>query len=129
MSEQELYEIARRRIDKRIRRWTVWSIDLALLIMTLAGQVIFGDTSYSNLSAALFLGWGGIFTLHTIIAALAESRDGQIESEVAKLRTAVREHGDIYEKPKRLELTDDGEMNELVDWQNVEDNDRTRHES
>jgi hypothetical protein len=100
MSEQELYEIASQRIDQRTRRWTLWAVNLAVLIFCLAGVV-------SNIvSVAIFLAWGGVFTFHTIVAGFAEARQGEIDSLVDKLR-AARE---MYEKPKRLELSEDGEL-------------------
>ncbi len=108
MSENELYEIARQRIDRRNRRWTIWSFDLAGLILSLALLILMSDTPYETVAGALFMAWGGVFTLHTILASLAQSRDGAIEDEVAKLRAAV------YEKPKRLELSDDGELVEFT---------------
>jgi hypothetical protein len=111
MSEQEIYEIARRRIDKRNRRWTLWGIDLAGLILAVSALILLGETVYVNFAAAIFMAWAGVFVLHTIVAALGHSRDSDIESEAAKLRGAV------YEKPKRLELTDDGELVDLDDWE------------
>lgn len=110
MSEQEIYEMARRRIDKRNRRWTIWAFDLAGLILAVAALILLGDTVYVQLAAAIFMAWAGVFVLHTIVAALGHSRDNDIESEVAKLRAAS------YEKPKRLELTEDGELVDLEDW-------------
>jgi hypothetical protein len=111
MSEQELYDIARQRIDKRNRRWTFWAIDLAGLILSMAALILLGDSVYATVGAAVFMAWAGIFTFHTIIAAMAQSRDKDIEGEVAKLREAVE-----YEKPKRMELTEDGEILEHDDW-------------
>lgn len=110
MSEQEIYEMARQRIDRRNRRWTLWAFNLAGLILVLSALILLGDTAYADIAAAVFMAWGGVFTLHTILAALGHSRESDIESEVAKLRGAV------YEKPKRLELTDDGELVDLEDW-------------
>jgi hypothetical protein len=69
------------------------------------------------------MAWGGIFTFHTIIAAMAQSRDGDIEGEVAKLREAA---GDIYEKPKRLEVGEDGELVEHNNWALEEDAQKQR---
>src|SRR5262249_30137735 len=109
MSEQEIYEIARRRIDKRNRRWTLWGIDLAGLVLTLSALIALGDTVYADFAAAIFMAWAGVFVLHTIVAALGHSRENDIENEVAKLREAT------YEKPKRLELTEDGELIDLDD--------------
>ena len=50
------------------------------------------------------------FVMHCILISMAESRANDIEKEVAKLREAT-----AYEKPKRIELTDDGELEEIVD--------------
>jgi hypothetical protein len=120
MSDQELYEIARRRIDQRNRRWTIWAVDLAGLILSLAALVFLGKTGYATIGAGVFLAWAGIFTMHTIVAAMAQSRDGDIEGEVAKLREVV-----AYEKPKRMELSEDGELVEREDWE-VEEAGRNR---
>jgi hypothetical protein len=117
MSEQELFELARQRIDRRNRRWTLWSINLTGLILSLALLILVGETAYSTVAAAIFMAWAGVFTLHTIVAAMGHSRDSDIEGELAKLRDAV------YEKPKRLELSDDGELVELTDLEQ----ERARH--
>lgn len=109
MSEQELYEIARQRIDQRNRRWKLWAVNLSVWILSLAALILLGETPYVDAAAAVFMGWGGVLALHTIFNALAESREKNIEKEVERLREAV------YEKPKRVELTDDGELNVLTD--------------
>jgi hypothetical protein len=111
MSEHELYQIARERINQRNRRWTFWAVDLAGLVLSLAALVFLSDGVSATLATAIFLAWGGIFTLHTIVAAMAQSRDGDIEGEVAKLRDA------FYEKPKRLEVGEDGELVERDDFE------------
>jgi hypothetical protein len=121
MSDQELYEIARRRIDQRNRRWIFWAIDLMILIMLVAALVFLGDTTYATIGVAALLGWAGIFVLHTIAATMAESRDKDIEGEVAKLRDAVS----VYEKPKRLGVGEDGELVEHDNWE-VEEAQRSR---
>ncbi len=120
MSDQELYDIARRKIDQRNRRWTIWGVDLVILVLLLAALIFLSETFYVNIAAAVFMAWGGVFTLHTIVTAMAHSRDNDIEGEIAKLRDAVS----TYEKPKRLELSDDGELVEHDDWE-VEDVRRT----
>ncbi len=107
MSDQDLYEIASTRVHKRNRRWMLWSLNLGVLILMLAGLIMAGG---SQAAVTLFLGWGAIFTTHTLILAFAESTEGSIETEVAKLRKAI---GDEYEKPKRLELGADGELTEV----------------
>ncbi len=126
MADQELYEIAQRRIDRRNRRWTLWGIDLAILIFFVAAIVVFSDTAYVTLVSAAMLAWGGIFVLHTIITVMAHSRDEDIEKEVAKLREAAM----LYEKPKRMRLTEDGEIADDTDvhWQHAETERRLRSE-
>ena len=118
MSNQELYEIARQRIDHRNRRWTLWAVDLAVLIATVGVMILLVDTPYQMISLAVMIAWAGVFTLHTIVAAMAHSRSDDIEKEVSKLREAMPE---AYEKPKRLHLTDDGEITDEDDWAYEED--------
>ncbi len=116
MSESELYQIARQRIDQRNRRWTLWAVDLLVLILTLAAVAL---TEGSPIFAAIFLGWGGVFTVHTILLSLAQSRTSSIEREVARLRAAAADEG-VYEKPKRqarVELSEDGELIQADDWE------------
>ncbi len=90
MSESELYQIARERIDARNRRWTWWAVDLVVLIFTLAVVAL---TDGTPITVALFLGWGGVFTLHTIWASLEQSRTSSIEREVERLRAAANAEG------------------------------------
>jgi hypothetical protein len=119
MSQQELYEIASKRIDQRNRRWTLWAFNLGVLILSVAGIVFVGDTAYESLAAGFMLLCAGVFVAHTIILGMSESRDGDIEKEIAKLQDYA------YEKPKRLELSDDGELVDYSDWQE-EDAERSR---
>jgi hypothetical protein len=110
MSDDQLYEIARRRVQQRNRRWSLWALNLGVLILTLAGMILMG----SEVTVAIFLAWTAIFVVHTIILGFAESSASSIENEVAKLRKAASI--DSYEKPKhRLELTDDGELTEMIE--------------
>lgn len=115
MSDQELYQIAQQRIRRRNRRWTIWAFDLAGLIMTVAGLIFFSDTPYVNYAVGIMIAWAGVFTLHTIVAAMNQSQDEDIEKEIAKLREAAG-----YEKPKRLQLTEDGEVAPYEDWADEE---------
>ncbi len=112
MSDNELYEIARQRIHQRNRRWTLWALDLGVLIILLAKVILLSDT----FGVALFLGWAGVFTVHTIIAAFAESTQGSIDNEVAKLRAGLQ-----YEKPKRLALGEDGELVDFPSDESIKD--------
>lgn len=105
MSEQELYAIAERRVARRQRRWIWWSLNLLGLSFSLVAFIAFNDTPSSTLFLAAFLGWIGVFVFHSILLWMAEARDEDIAKEVAKLRASLN-----YEKPKRLELSDDGEI-------------------
>lgn len=100
----DLYEIVEKRIDQRNRRRLFWAFDLMILIASLALMIAGGDTGYENLLVSGFLFWGGVFTLHSIWLYMREMRSSDIETEVAKLQQIV------YEKPKRLALSDEGEM-------------------
>ncbi len=123
MSERELYEIARRRISQRNRRWMLWSVNLGILILMLAGLIL---TEGSRTALTLFLGWGAVFVTHTLIVSFAEATQGSIENEVVKLRKAFE--ANVYEKPKRIELGEDGELTEAddTDW-GRDDAARSRH--
>ncbi len=114
MTDQELIKLASQRIDRRNRRWALWSANLAVLIFSVAAVVFLQDSFYSNISIAFMMGWAGIFVMHTIILGMASSRDDDVEKEVAKLRQIAEMS---YEKPKRLHLTDDGEITDDADWE------------
>ena len=123
MSDQEIYEIVERRIDQRNRRRLLWAVDLMGLILALAVLIASGSLSnsvYEDWAVAIFMAWGGVFTLHSILLWMKETRQKDIESEVARLRQTD------YEKPKRLALSDEGELldpNEAA----LEDEQRQRH--
>lgn len=121
MSEQELYEIARKRVLRRNRRWMFWTLNLFVMIMALVALIVADGSAPAVVG---FLTWGAIFVTHTIILAFAESTEGSIESEVVKLRKAYADG--VYEKPKRLELGEDGELTE-VDDQELDDAQRSRN--
>ncbi len=112
MSDHELYEIAKQRVNQRTRRWMLWGVNLLGLIFSLTMVILLGDSVYSNTAVALFMAWMGAFAFHSLLAWQAEHRTGDIENEVVKLRAAMD-----YEKPKRLEISDDGE---LMDVEEIE---------
>jgi hypothetical protein len=111
MSQQELYEIASKRIDRRNRRWTLWAFNLGVMILAVAGIIFAGDSVYSDYATGFMMLWAAVFVTHTIVLGMTESRDGDIEKEIAKLQDYA------YEKPKRLELSDDGELLDYSEWQ------------
>lgn len=112
MSNQELYDIARQRVKSSQRRWILWAVNLGFLILSLAGIVLLSDTAYIIPAVALAGAVAAVFVPHTIILAMLESEQEDIEKEIEKLREAVYE----YEKPKRLHLSNDGELEQANPW-------------
>ncbi len=86
MSNQELYEVARRGVDRRNLRMMLWGVDLVGLIVSVAVMIVVSRTHYETLSIAVMTAWAGIFVLHTIILSMSHLRVDDIEKEVAKLR-------------------------------------------
>lgn len=107
MSQGELYEIARERVDARSRRTKLWALDFGGMMLWLAVVAALSETAFATFAAALFLAWLAVLSVHTIMLVATRRRADDIEREVARLRDA------IYEKPKHLEISDDGE---LVDY-------------
>ncbi len=106
MSEEQLYELARKRIDRKNQRWILWGADFLAFLIYVGAFVTFkpGNPGVHNLGVFIALAWIGVLCLHGVIISMTQNRDQQVESEVARLREAV------YEKPKRLELDEDGEL-------------------
>ncbi len=104
MPDEELYEIARRRIDRRNRRWLLLGVDIFAFMLYVGAFVSLRDTIPHGLGTFIAVAWTGLIVLHFFWVSMAQNRDQAVEHEVAKLRDA------LYQKPKRLELTDDGEI-------------------
>jgi hypothetical protein len=121
MSSQELYEIARERVDARSRRTKLWALDVGGMLLWLAVIALVGDTALGPIAGAVFLAWLAVLSVHTIMLAATRHRADDIEQEVARLRDAIYD-----EKPKRVQLSDEGELIEPGDWDEV-DAKRSRH--
>jgi len=106
MYEDQLYELARKRIDRRNRRWILLGVNFFAFMVYIGIIVMLYSSNVIPRSLGAFgaLVWLGVLAMHVFILSATQNRDEAIESEVAKLRDLV------YEKPKRLELTDDGEL-------------------
>lgn len=108
MYEDRLYELARKRIDRKNRRWFLWGVNFLLFLTFIGAFVTFRDIP-RNVGTFITLVWFGVLALHGISIGVTQNREQEIAREVAKLREAVE-----YEKPKRdskrIELTDDGEV-------------------
>ncbi len=109
MSEDQLYEIARKRIDKRNRRWMLLGVNFFLFLLYVGAFTAYPGIP-RNVGAFMALAWLGVLVLHVFSVNINQNRDEAIDGEVAKLREALE-----YEKPKRLELSDDGELSETIE--------------
>ena len=107
MSEDQLYEVAQKRIDRKNRRWLSLGVDFLLFMLYIGAFTMFTGIP-RNVGAFFALAWMGVLVLHVFVVNIANNRDEAIDSEVAKLRDA------IYEKPKRLGLSDDGELTDIA---------------
>ena len=112
MSEDQLYELARKRIDKRNRRWLLLGVNFFFFLMYVGAFTAYQGIP-RNVGAFFALVWLGFLVLHVFYLNITQNRDEAINIEVAKLRDT------IYEKSKRIELTDDGE---LTDIDSIDDN-------
>src|SRR3954447_14672623 len=108
MSEDQLYEVAQKRIDRKNRRWLSLGVDFLLFMLYIGAFTMFTGIP-RNVGAFMALAWMGGLVMHVFIVNIWNNRDEAIDGEVAKLRDA------IYEKPKRLELNDDGELTDIDD--------------
>jgi len=108
MSEDQLYELARKRIDKRNRRWLLLGVNFFCFLLYIGVMSTFSGFP-RNVGVFFALAWLGFLVLHVFYLNVTQNRDEAIDSEVAKLRDAIY----AKEKPKRLELTDDGELTEI----------------
>ncbi len=105
MSEDQLYELARKRIDRRNRRGILLGVDFFAFLIYVGAFVSLYNVIPHGLGVFIALAWFGVLAFHVIFLSVTQNRDEAIEQEVAKLREQV------WEKPKRLDLDDnDGEL-------------------
>ena len=104
MKNDEFYELARQRIDRRNRRLFFLGADVLAFFIYLAAFVALYNTIPRGVGVFIAIVWMGILAFHGMVIGAMQNRSGEIEREVARLREAV------YEKPKRLELDEDGEL-------------------
>ena len=110
MSEEPLYEIARRRIQQRNRRWTLWGVNFLAFLMYVGAFTAFSGIP-RNVGEFILRAWFGVLVLHTTALVMTQDQEENIESEVAKLRNAV----DSTQKPKRREFSEYGASSESVE--------------
>jgi uncharacterized membrane protein len=104
MSEDQLYAIAQQRIDRNTRRFVLLGVNFFAFLLFVAAFAGLGIVP-SNVGKFVAIAWMGVIILHVILLFVMQYRKEAIESEVENLRR------EIYgEKPKRLELGEDGEL-------------------
>src|SRR5215213_8843261 len=109
MSEDELYRLAQKRIDRSTRRFLLLGVNFFAFLLFVAAFAGLGIVP-SNVGKFVSIAWMGVIMLHVILMGVMQYRKEAIESEVENLRR------EIYgEKPKRLDLTEDGELVEDFD--------------
>ncbi len=101
--DDQLYELARQRVNRSTRRYLLLGVNFFSFLLFVAAFAGFGIVP-SNVGKFLSIAWMGALALHVILMGAMAYRKEAIESEVAKLRDLM------YEKPKRLELGEDGEL-------------------
>jgi hypothetical protein len=105
MSDDPLYDLARKRIDQRNRRWMLWGANLLAWLIYMGAFIALPGALPVGFGLMILVVWAGILILHGVILGVMQGRDEEIEREVERLRRAVYD-----EKPKRLELSEDGEL-------------------
>lgn len=111
MSDDQLYALAQKRVDRRNRRWLLWGVNFLGLMGWIAFAAAFNDriSMLDVLGPMVALIWTGVVVLHGIYLGMAQTRDYAVEREVARLRRDLHD-----EKPKRqnsrLRLSEDGEL-------------------
>jgi hypothetical protein len=109
MSEEQLYALAQKRVDRRNRRWLLWGVNFLGLMGWIAFAAAFGERMLDGFGPMVAIIWTGVVVLHGVYLGMAQTRDYAVEREVAHLRR------DLYgDKPKRqherLHLSEDGEL-------------------
>ena len=110
MSDNELYEIARQRVDRRNRRWQLWAANILLWLVYVGVFAGFKEAIPRDIGVTIAIVWMGLVVFHGIINGMAQERSQAIDGEVERLRELIYE-----EKPKRLELNEDGELVDIVE--------------
>ena len=116
MSEDQLYELAQKRIDRRNRRWLLWGVNFLGWMSWIAFAAAFNDriSMLDVLGPMVAIIWAGVIVLHGIYLGMAQTRNHEVEREVARLRRDLYDDasGSLVPKRKheRLQLSGDGEL-------------------
>ena len=119
MRDEQLYELAQKRVDRGIRRFLLLGVNFFAFLLFVAAFAGLGIVS-GNAGKFIVVAWMALLILHVVLLFAIQYRKEAIEGEVENLRR------EIYgEKPKRLELSEDGE---LLDGE-TDDEDVTIHKA
>ncbi|MEO8396211.1 MAG: hypothetical protein ABI700_24670 [Chloroflexota bacterium] len=110
MSEDQLYELARKRIDRKNRRWILWGLNMVAWLIFMGVFIALKGAISIGIGISILVVWAGLLIFHGVILGVTQGRDEEIEKEVARLRNEIYD-----EKPKHLELGEDGELLETID--------------
>ncbi len=111
--DDELYALARQRVNKRNRLLYLLGADVLAMFIYLAAFAAFRDRIPHDVGTFIAVVWVGVVGVHAMMTGVLQNRGSQIDAEVERLRQAIYD-----EKPKRasrLELSDDGELVEFDD--------------
>ena len=104
------YDEIRRRINRRMWRWG------SVAVHGIAWVVGSGMVSIANVPGEQYIIvlWLGVVALHALFIGMLEWRNAALEGEIR------RERERLEEKPKRshLELSEDGELVEIDEYEN-----------
>jgi len=108
MSEEQLYQLARQRIDRKNRRWLLWSVNFFAFLLYVGAFTAFSGIPH-NVGEFMEHAWFAGLVLHTVLIVLTQDQEDNVGSEVAKLRKATGE------KPKRREFSDYGDLSAPIE--------------
>ncbi len=117
--DDELYTLARNRIDKRNRQIYLLGANVLGMFVYLGAFAALGDAIPKGVGVFIAIVWIGLVGFHAMMLSAMQNRKGEIDREVERLRQAIYD-----EKPKRLALDEDGELgydDNLIEWNETDE--------
>jgi hypothetical protein len=105
----------RKQVEKRLRRWAFLLLHVILWAGVAKGLAYLTSVRTDGWSQTLLLGmalWASLIGLHVLRTLYVEAREFLVRQAIEREYGRYESPGS-YEKPKRLEISDDGE---LVSW-------------
>jgi DNA-binding CsgD family transcriptional regulator len=91
VDKSSLYEIASARVQARNQRRMLWYINLAGFLIFIGLLILLTGTPFVLPAVFVLMVWIGMFVLHTFIVEHQESREKDIEAEIAHLQIERRD--------------------------------------